>query len=118
MFDQQTCTEVVGITAAAISRAEIAGRQEDPSNLQRFRAHHPPTFTGGGGGGGRGDPVVTDNWFIQIEKVLEVMEITFDTTRIRLVVFQLESEAQIWWKWARTSRDLRGAFVCEFSPRD
>ena len=62
--------------------------------------------------------MVVDHWFIQIEKVLEVMEITSDTTRIRLAVFQLESEAQIWWKWARTSRDLRGAFVCEFSPRD
>ena len=47
VFDQQTCTEVIGITAAAIAQAEIAGRQEDPSNLQRFRAHHPPTFTGG-----------------------------------------------------------------------
>ena len=47
MFDQQTCTEVVGITAAVIAQAEIAGRQEYPSNLQRFRAHHPPTFTGG-----------------------------------------------------------------------
>ena len=29
VFDQQT---------------GIAGRQEDPSNLQRFRAHHPSTF--------------------------------------------------------------------------
>ena len=42
--------------------------------------------------------MVVDHWFIQIEKVLEVMEITFDTTRIKLAVFQLESEAQIWWK--------------------
>ena len=47
--------------------------------------------------------MVVDHWFIQIEKVLEVMETTFDTTRIRLAVFQLESEAQILWKWARTS---------------
>ena len=62
--------------------------------------------------------MVADHWFIQIEKVLEAMEITSGITRIRLVMFQLESEAQIWWKWARTSRDLRGAFVCEFSPRD
>ena len=61
--------------------------------------------------------MVVDHWFIQIEKVLEVMEITSNTTRIRLAVFQLESEAQIWWKWARTFKDLRGAFVCEFSPR-
>ena len=62
--------------------------------------------------------MVADHWFMQIEKVLKAMEITSNTTRIRLVVFELESEAQIWWKWARTSRDLRGAFVCEFSPRD
>ena len=62
--------------------------------------------------------MVADHWFMQIEKVLEAMEITSDTTRIRLAVFQLESEAQIWWKWAITSRDLKGAFVCEFSPRN
>ena len=112
VFDKQVFAEAVRITAAAIAQAGIGGRQEDPSNLQRFSAHHPLTFTRGG------DPMVVDHWFIQIEKVLEVMEITFETTKIRLAVFQLESEAQIWWKWARTSRDLRGAFVCEFSPRD
>ena len=62
--------------------------------------------------------MVADHWFIQIEKVLEVMEITSYTTMIRLAMFQLESEAKILWKRARTSRDLGGAFVCEFSPRD
>ena len=36
--------EAVGVTANAIAQAGIAGRQEDPSNLQRFRAHHPPTL--------------------------------------------------------------------------
>ena len=89
VFDQQAFTEAVGITAVAIAQASIAGRQEDPSNLQRFRAYHPPTFTG------RGDPMVVDNWFMQIEKVLKVMEITSDATRIRLAAFQLEGEAQV-----------------------
>ena len=74
VFDQQAFIEAVGIATAAISQAGIAGRQEDPSNLQRFRAHHPPTFTGGG------DPMVADHWFMQIEKVLETMEITSDAT--------------------------------------
>ena len=46
---------------------------------------------------------MVDHWFIQIEKVLEVMEITSNTTRIRLAVIQVESEAKILWKWARTS---------------
>ena len=56
VFDQQTFSKAVGITANAIAQAGIAGRQEDPSNLQRFRVHHPPTFTEGG------DPMVTDHW--------------------------------------------------------
>ena len=112
VFDQQAFVEAVGIAAIAIAQAGIGSSQGGPSNLQRFRAHHPPTFTGGG------DPMVADHWFMQIEKVLEAMKITSDATRIRLAAFQLEGEAQIWWKWARTSRDLRGAFVCEFSPRD
>ena len=33
VFDQQAFTEAVGITAAAIAQASIAGRQEGPSNL-------------------------------------------------------------------------------------
>ena len=112
VFDKQAFVEAIGIAAAAIAQASVAGSQGEPSNLQRFRVYHPPTFTG------RGDPMVADHWLIQNEKVLEAMEITSDTSRIRQAVFQLESEAQIRWKWARTSRDLRGAYVCEFSLRD
>ena len=70
VFDRQALAEAVGITANVIAQAGIAGRQEDPSNLQRFRAHHSPTFTRGR------DPMVVDHWFMQIEKVLEAMEIT------------------------------------------
>ena len=47
VFDQQTFAEAVGITANTIARASITCRQEDPSNPQRFRTYHPPTFTGG-----------------------------------------------------------------------
>ena len=57
VFDQQTFAEAVVITANAISRAGIAGRQGDPSNPQRFRAYHPSTFTGGKGFDG-GRPLV------------------------------------------------------------
>ena len=97
----------MGIATVAIAQAGITGSQGGPSNLQRFRARHPPTFTEGG------DPMVIDHWFMQNEKVLEAMKITSDATRIRLAAFYLENEAQIWWKWARTSRDLEGAFVRE-----
>ena len=91
VFDQQAFVEAVGITSAAIAQPGIAGSQGGPSNLQRFRAHHHPTFIGGG------DPMVADHWFMQIEKVLKAMEITSDATRIRLAEFQLEGETQVWW---------------------
>ena len=108
VFDQQAFVEAVGVAAAAIAQADITGSQGGPSNLQRFRAHHPPTFIGGG------DPMVADHWFMQIENVLEAMEITSDTTRIRLAAFQLEGEDQVLWRWARTSRDLKVITWTEF----
>ena len=57
---------------------------------------------------------MADHWFMQVEKVLEAMEITSDTTRIRLAAFQLEGEAQVWWNWAKTSRDLGAMTWVEF----
>ena len=47
--------EVVGIAVAAITQASAVGSQGGPSNLQRFKSHHPPMFTGGG------DPMVADH---------------------------------------------------------
>ena len=58
--------------------------------------------------------MVADHWFMQVEKVLEAMEITSDTARIRIAAFQLEGEAQVWWNWAKTSRDLEAMTWAEF----
>ena len=58
--------------------------------------------------------MVADHWFMQIENVLEAMEITSGRTRIRLATFQLEGEARVWWRWARTSRDLEVMTWAEF----
>ena len=41
--------------------------------------------------------MVVDHWFRQIEKVLEAMDITSNKAKIRLAVFQLEGESQVWW---------------------
>ena len=43
-FDQRAFVEAVGVVVAAIAQASITGSQGDPSNPQRVRAHHPPTF--------------------------------------------------------------------------
>ena len=55
VFDQQAFVKTVGIAVAAIAQASAAGSQGGPSNLQKFRAHHPLTFTWGG------DPMVADH---------------------------------------------------------
>ena len=81
--------ETMGAIIANI--VQVGGGRGGISNLQRFRAHHPPTFRGGG------DQLVADHWFRQIERVLKAMEITSATTWIRLVAFQLAGESLIWW---------------------
>ena len=51
-----------------------------------------------------------DHWFMHVEKILEAMEITSDTTRIRLATFQLEVEAQVWWNWAKFHDPFMGKY--------
>ena len=58
--------------------------------------------------------MVADHWFMQVENVLEAMEITSYTTRIKLAALQLEGEDQVWWNWAKTSRDLEAMTWAEF----
>ena len=82
IFDQQAFAEVVGVIEAS-----AATSQGGLSNLQRFKSHHPPTFTRGG------DPMVADHWFQQIGKVLEAMDITSNATKIKLATFHLEGES-------------------------
>ena len=41
VFTQQAFAEAVDIATAAITQESITGSQGGPSNLQRFRAHHP-----------------------------------------------------------------------------
>ena len=50
--------------------------------------------------------MAADHWFWQIERILKVMDITFDAAKIRLAAFQLEGESHIWWDWVKTSKDI------------
>ena len=47
----------MGVAIATAAQANAARGQGGVSNLQRFKAHHPPTFKGGG------DLMVADHWF-------------------------------------------------------
>ena len=75
------------VVATTIARASATVGQGGPSNLQRFKAHHQPTFKGGE------DPMDAIHWLRQVSKILEGMEIISDATRIRLVAFQPEGES-------------------------
>ena len=107
-FYQRAFREAMSTTFTSFAQASAVGYQVGPSNLQRFKKHHPPTFTR------EGDLMVADHWFQQIEKLLEAMEITFDATKIRLAAFQLEGESQVWWDWVKTSKDLVAMTWAEF----
>ena len=87
IFVQEAFIEAMSAVIATATQADAARGQGGASNLQRFKAHHPPTFMGGG------DPMVAYHWFHQIERILQAMEITSDTTRITLASFQLEGES-------------------------
>ena len=100
VFYQQDFIEAMGVAIATTAQVEAARGQGGASNLERFKAHHPPTFMG------EGDLMVADHWFRQIERILRAMEIASDTTRITVASFQLEGESQIWWKWVTNSRDF------------
>ena len=108
VFDQQAFVEAVGVVIVAFAHASAIGGQGGSSHLQRFRSHYPPTFMGGG------DSMMADYWFMQVQKILEAMEITSDTTRIKLAAFQLEGETQVWWNYAKTSRDIEAMTWAEF----
>ena len=56
-FDQQAFVEAMDAVVATIAQASATGGQGGPSNVQRFKAYHPLTFTRGG------DLVVADHWF-------------------------------------------------------
>ena len=75
--------EAMSAAFTSIAQASAVRGPEGSNNLQRFKTHHPSTFTGGG------DPIVAEHWFLQIEQTLKAMEITFDATKIRLAAFHL-----------------------------
>ena len=48
IFYKQAFAEAVEVVVVAIAQASATSSQGGPSNLQRFKSHHPPTFIRGG----------------------------------------------------------------------
>ena len=45
VFYQQAFMEAMGAAFTSIAQASAAGSQGGSNNLQKFKAHHPSTFT-------------------------------------------------------------------------
>ena len=66
-FDQQAFMEAISATTATIAQVRVVDTtisqasanvgQGGLSNIQRFKAHHPPALKGGG------EPIEVDHWF-------------------------------------------------------
>ena len=54
-FDKQAFIEAMGIAFTTIAQTSAVGIQGGSSNLQRFKAHHPPMYMRGG------NPMVADH---------------------------------------------------------
>ena len=80
----------VSVVDTTIAQTSANVSQGGLNNLQRVKSHYPPTFKGGG------DLMEADNWFRQVSKILEAMEITSDAMKIKLASFQLEGKSQEW----------------------
>ena len=81
--------EAISAALTSIAHASAVGGQGGSNNLQRFKAHHPPTFIRGG-----------IRWWLTIgsDKLIGFWRLwRLPPTRIRLATFQLEGESQVWW---------------------
>ena len=52
---------------------------------------NPPSFDG------KPDPTEAENWFLQMEKLLEALDCT-DSQKVRFATFKLIGEAERWWR--------------------
>ncbi|GFS46163.1 hypothetical protein Acr_00g0100530 [Actinidia rufa] len=67
--------------------------------VREFCKLNPPMFDGVSS-----DPLVADHWLSEICKLFDVLDVTEDAVRVKLVVCQLSGEANEWWKSVLATR--------------
>ncbi|GFS42926.1 hypothetical protein Acr_00g0082620 [Actinidia rufa] len=84
---------VAALTAhmAQAPRANTSNRAMEVA--REFRKLNPPMFDGVSS-----DPLVADHWLLKIRKLFDVLDVTEDAVRVKLVACQLSGEANEWWK--------------------
>ncbi|GMN18935.1 hypothetical protein TIFTF001_048557 [Ficus carica] len=97
---------------------EPAGLQRNPPLIredllyERFRRMKAPEFKG------TTDPLVADNWLIDIQVILDFMRLT-EHEKVLCASFALKKDARHWWKTVQMRRNVANMdwqdFVAEFS---
>ncbi|GFS38223.1 hypothetical protein Acr_00g0056340 [Actinidia rufa] len=82
---------------AQVPRANTSNRAMEV--VREFRKLNPPMFDGVSS-----DPLVADHWLSEIRKLFDVLDVTEDVVRVKLVACQLSGEANEWWKSVLTTR--------------
>jgi hypothetical protein len=68
--------------------------------LNEFCKRRPPTFHG------EPNPTAAETWLEEIKKVLKTLAITRDEDCIALATYQMQGEAQHWWKMTEMLHDV------------
>ncbi|PSS11758.1 Integrase [Actinidia chinensis var. chinensis] len=89
---------------AQVPRANTSNRAMEV--VREFRKLNPPMFDGVSS-----DPLVADHWLLEIRKLFNVLDVTEDAVRVKLVACQLSGEANEWWKFIRGLDDSIQKFV-------
>ena len=94
-----TCTDPLDEAAARLldRLAHVASRgtgrvdARAGCSFDTFMKQNPPSFDG------KPNPTEVENWFLQMEKLLEALDCT-DSHKVRFATFKLIGEAEHWWR--------------------
>ena len=67
-------------------------------SFKTFMKQNPPSFDG------KPDPTKAENWFLQMEKLLEALD-CIDSQKVRFVTFKLIGEVESWWRSTKAILD-------------
>ncbi|GFS34044.1 hypothetical protein Acr_00g0031960 [Actinidia rufa] len=98
-------TDFVAALMAHMTQAPRANTSNHAMEVVReFYKLNPPMFDRVSN-----DPLVADHWLSKIHKLFDVLDVTEDAVRVKLVVCQLSGEANEWWKSIlATRKESRG----------
>ena len=121
LLDEAAAQLLDRLTHAA---SRVAGREEARAgcSFETFMKQNPPSFDG------KPNPTEVENWFLQMEKLLEVLDCT-DSQKVRFATFKLIGEVERWWRSTKAiwrewtlietpslGRNLKGVFYDNYFP--